>query len=89
MKKGRKMELGTTTPPCEEPAIPYSGSESDPWSGGDRAEWDGDRLQHTQKSGVSEKCDVCSVRNGDICLCGTRPFTGGLVLATSWELDGG
>ena len=83
------MELDTTTPAYEEPAIPYSGSENNPWSGGDRAEWNGDRLQHIQKLGVSEKCDVCSVRNGDICLCGTRPFTGGQVLATSWELDCG
>lgn len=50
VRKGRKMELGTTTPACEEPAIPYSGSESNLWSGGDRAEWGGGRPQHTQKS---------------------------------------
>lgn len=79
------MELGTTTPACEEPAIPYSRSESNLWSGGDRAEWGGGRPQHTQKSEFL-RSDICSVRSGDICLCGTRPFTGGQVLATSWEL---
>lgn len=53
-EEGEEDGVGIQQPRHVRAAIPYSGSENDPWSGGDRAEWGRIGFNTSRKLGVSE-----------------------------------